>query len=345
MKKILALILALVMALSLVACGSDAPADDGADATDDTVYTLKLSTTRGENTWFAKMYNDMAAELEEASGGRLKLEIFHNNTLGAPADIWTLFTSGGIDMLDMSPGMVGSFTVSEIFNVPFMFDNDQQVGDMMWELYNAGLLKEYTDNMKVLMFLPAGALELCTVDTKVESMDDLKGLILRGSSATINKGIVALGGSSASIQPSEQTMALSQGLLDGVITGANFAEIQSLYESCKYLMNYNIGMSCMFLGINNASYEKLPADLQELLTTTCSKWYTEYYMSTLTTEYGQVLDRLENQHGMEIYQPSEELIADMKAATASLLDEYVANLTAAGLDADAVMAIVNKYVG
>ena len=37
MKKFLALMLALMMALSLVACGEKAPADDGANAPDDAV--------------------------------------------------------------------------------------------------------------------------------------------------------------------------------------------------------------------------------------------------------------------------------------------------------------------
>ena len=374
-KRILALILTLVMVAALAACGSnpggaqndpapngtnepagnpggnDAKEPGGSDEkepagkpADNTVYKLRLSTTRGDNTWFAKMYDDMIADLAERSDGRLQIEVFHNNTLGAPPDIWTMFTTGSIDMLDMSPGMVGSFPVSEIFNVPFVFEDDNQnLGDMMWELYDAGLLAEYTDNMKVLMYLPGGSLELCTVNKKVESMDDFKGMSLRGSSRTINEAVELLGATAVSIQPSEQTMALSQGILTGVITGANFAEIQSLYESCKYLMNYPIGMSCMFLGINPGSYDKLPADLQQLLVDVCDEYYTEYYLPTVDSEYVAVLDRLANQHGMEIYKPSAEFVADMEAATASQWDAYVASLGAAGLDADAIMAIVDSH--
>lgn len=356
-KKIISLLCVLAMTLSfaaLTACGNQSsvgnstpPAEESTQLqpeTDGTVYTLRLSTTRGENTWFAQMYDDMIADIEERSGGRLKIEVFHNNTLGAPADIWNMFTTGSIDMLDMSPGMVGSFPVSEIFNVPFMFESDEQVQGMMEDLMEAGLLAEYTDNMKVLMFLPAGGLELCTTNTKVESMDDLKGMRLRGSSAMLSSGIEAMGGVATAIQPSEQTMALSQGLLDGVITGANFAEIQSLYESCHYLMNCNIGMSCMFLGINNNSFDKLPDDLQQLLVDICKEWHDGYYMETLASEYTQVLDRLENEHGMEIYKPSEELLAGMKAATAPLLDTYISDLEAAGIDSGAVMEIVNAAI-
>lgn len=363
--KVLALMCALVMFLFVAACASTpaapaaepaapvadadpveeaAPAEEAAAPVDDTVYKLIFSTTRGENTWFAKAYDDIIAELEEASNGRLVIEVHHNNTLGAPGDIWTMFTTGGIDMLDMSPGMVGSFTVSELLNVPFYFDTNQQVIETMQGLYDAGLLPEYTDTMQVLAFLPGGGVELCTTNKKVESMADLQGLKLRGSSATLAKGIEAMGGTAVSIQPSEQTMALSQGVLDGVITGANFAEITSLYESCNYLLNCNIGMSCMFCGINNASYAELPADLQQLLTETFARWFTETYMPTLESEYTAVLDRLVNQHGMEVYQPSDEFVGEMKAATAPILDDYKQSLTDAGIDTDAVMAIADAAI-
>ena len=53
MKKFLALILALVMALSLVACGEKAPVDDGADAGDDAAtpeYKVAMITDYGDIT-------------------------------------------------------------------------------------------------------------------------------------------------------------------------------------------------------------------------------------------------------------------------------------------------------
>ena len=93
MKKLLCLLLA----VCLLAVPVTAFAAEGGD---DTVYTLRVSTTRGDSTWFAQMYDDLFAELTEASGGRLQFEVFHNNTLGAPPDLWNMFTEGGIDILD-----------------------------------------------------------------------------------------------------------------------------------------------------------------------------------------------------------------------------------------------------
>lgn len=342
-RKLIALMLVLAMALSLGALTACGGGSNQGNNNDNTVYTLKVSTTRGENTWFAQMYNDMAAELKEKSNGRLVLDIYHNNTLGAPADIWTMFTTGGIDMLDMSPGMVGSFTVSEVLNIPFYLDGNENVGNMMWDLYDSGLLGEYTDHMKVLMFLPAGGIELFTAKGPVESLSDWKGLRACASSSMMSMAIERLGGTAVTTSPSEQVMSLTQGVLDGVITGATFAEIMSLYEAGKYMMRQNMAISCMFFGINNNSYNKLPSDLQQLLTETCSKWYSDYYIKTIETDYAGVLERLASK-GVTIYEPSAQLLSEMKSACSDLVGVYEQKLTDAGIDKDAVMAVVGKYV-
>jgi len=333
MKKLLCLLLA----LCLISIPVTAFAAEGGD---DTVYKLRVSTTRGDSTWFAQMYDEIFEELEEASGGRLEFEVFHNNTLGAPPDLWNMFTEGGIDILDMSPGMVGSFPVSEGFNVPFLFENDNQILAAMNALLEAGLIPEYSDNMEVLAFLPGGGLELFTTKKPVATMEDLQGLKLRASSVTLSNAIGALGGTAVSIQPSEQTTSLQQGVLDGVITGAMFGSWTGLGDVCKYLLQGNIGMSCMFCGMNKATWESLPEDLQALIKDTFTKKVNEFYMPKLEEEYNNSIGVLTGQ-GVEVSQMSEELEAGMREATASFRDDYIATL---GDNADAIMAVIDDAI-
>ena len=333
-----------LLCMALAACMIAVPCTAYAgEAADDTVYTLKVSTTRGDSTWFAQMYDDIFEELTEASDGRLQFEVYHNNTLGAPADIWNMFTMGGIDIIDMSPGMVGSFPVSEGFNVPFLYSNDAQTYAAMNALLEADLLAEYTDYMEVLTFLPAGSLELFTTDKQVSTMDDLAGLKLRGSSVTISNAIGSLGATAVSIQPSEQTTALQQGVLDGVITGALYGSSTGLGEVCPYLMQGAIGMSCMFCGMNNNTWNSLPEDLQTLIKDTFTEKITSYYLPTLEEEYNKSIETLESQ-GVTVYQAPEELLTAMKEATASYKDDYVTSLNEAGLDGDAIIAIIDEAI-
>ena len=331
MKKLLCLLLA----VCLLAVPVTAFAGEGEET-----YTLRVSTTRGDSTWFAQMYDEIFEELTEASGGRLQFEIFHNNTLGQQADLWNMFTEGGIDILDMSPGMVGSFPVSEGFNVPFLFGSDAQVLAAMNALLEAGLIPEYSDNMEVLTFLPAGGLEIFTVKKPITSMEDLAGLKLRASSMTLSNAIGALGGTAVSIQPSEQTTSLQQGVLDGVITGAMYGSWTGLGDVCKYLLQGNVAMSCMFCGMNKATWESLPEDLQTLIKDTFTAKINEFYMPKMDEEYNNAINVLVGQ-GVEVTPMSDELREAMKEATASFRDEYAASL---GDDAEAILAIIDEAV-
>ena len=76
-SRILALLLSLVAVFSLFGCGSKDSGDsnDGSDSSDDgTVYTISWAHSSSTNDRLALATEKMAAELEEASNGRLKIE-------------------------------------------------------------------------------------------------------------------------------------------------------------------------------------------------------------------------------------------------------------------------------
>lgn len=78
-SRILALLLSLVAVFSLFGCGSkDA---DGDSSDDNTVYTISWAHSSSTNDRLALATEKMAAELEEASGGRLKIEHYPRKAL------------------------------------------------------------------------------------------------------------------------------------------------------------------------------------------------------------------------------------------------------------------------
>ena len=84
-SRILALLLSLVAVFSLFGCGSkDA---DGDSSDDNTVYTISWAHSSSTNDRLALATEKMAAELEEASGGRLKIEHYPASPLGAEREI------------------------------------------------------------------------------------------------------------------------------------------------------------------------------------------------------------------------------------------------------------------
>ena len=78
MKKVLALVLALVMVLSMTACGSK-----GGEANADKVYELKVSTTQTEKSMIYAGLQAAADAVAEKTNGKVKVTIYPSSQLGA----------------------------------------------------------------------------------------------------------------------------------------------------------------------------------------------------------------------------------------------------------------------
>ena len=130
-SRILALLLSLVAVFSLFGCGSKDSGDsnDGSDSSDDgTVYTISWAHSSSTNDRLALATEKMAAELEEASNGRLKIEHYPASQLGAEREILEGVALGTIDCGIISSGVVAGFSNSVyVTNMPYLID-DREIG-------------------------------------------------------------------------------------------------------------------------------------------------------------------------------------------------------------------------
>ena len=119
-----------------------------------------------------------------------------------------------------------------------------------------------------------------------------------------------------------------------------FGSWTGLGDVCKYLLQGNIAMSCMFCGMNKDTWASLPEDLQTLIKDAFTAKVNDFYMPKMEEEYNNALGILTGQ-GVEVTPMSEELEAAMREATASFRDDYAATL---GDNAEAILAIIDEAV-
>jgi TRAP-type C4-dicarboxylate transport system substrate-binding protein len=75
--------------------------------------------------------------------------------------------------------------------------------------------------------------------------------------------IQALGAAPTAVQPGDVADALQKGTVDGVIMGYSGATAFQLYQVAKYSTEWNTGVVSFAMVMNQASYDKLPADLKK----------------------------------------------------------------------------------
>lgn len=112
MKKLIALLMALVMVLGLCACGSSqsaAPAAGDAAASDDKVYNIKLGHSDTVDNLIHVSLLNFKAYVEEKSGGKVKVDIYASEQLGSNAEMAEMLQMGSLDAMMMPQGQLANY--------------------------------------------------------------------------------------------------------------------------------------------------------------------------------------------------------------------------------------------
>lgn len=270
MKKLLSLVLVLIMALSLVACGGGGKDADTADGEE--VYKLNFyhifAGVGHEQEWI----NKAIAEVEEQSGGRLIINCIADGTMGGEDELIPQVFAGTLDMSLSGPSVWGTNGgIDEIgwSELPYVVTNYSEMnalGEILPELTNKQLEAKNVD-LYCLGAMSQGIRCLCTIDgKKVESMADAKGLKIRVPSSEVYESTVAAWGCSPTAMSSSQVItSLANGTIDGFESDPASITARGQQESFKYYHEtYHIA-SLNLLMINKSNLEALPEDLQTIL--------------------------------------------------------------------------------
>ena len=237
-------------------------------STDDTVYTLVVTQHDAEASPAGEFLNNWAAEVEEASGGRIDIEIYHGGTIAGPKDAIDAVNLGAVDIAwGLHSYFAGQFPVTEVFALPCIdIDSAVEGSEALWNFYNT---TDYMDaeyeGFHVLYLHTDSQSPIATVDTKIETIEDFKGMSIYATAGPKVTFVSAMEAQAEACAINELYMNLDKGIFDGCITSWSSINWYNFHEAVSYLLDENVGVSTYFLLMNPDSYAKLPADLQAIL--------------------------------------------------------------------------------
>jgi len=345
MKKFLALLLALIMVFALAACGSSAapapaaepkaeeaaPAEAAEAPADDTVYTLKFyhifadeASGGHESLWI----NKAIAEVEEKSGGRLKIDCVPAGVMGSEEELIPQVFAGTVDMSLSGPsvwGTVGNIDAIGWSELPYVVDNYSQMnalGEILPELTNKQLEAAGID-LYCLGAMSQGIRCLCTAEKfKVETVDDCKGLRIRVPQSEVYMSTVEGWGCAATAMSSSQVITgLANGTIEGFESDPASITARGQQEGFHwYIETYHIA-SLNLLMINKSNLEKLPADLQEILISVFKEKCVEQCYDRVGANEAE-LEKIKAA-GVEVITPTAEAFEGFKAADTPYRDSKI----------------------
>lgn len=207
-------------------------------------------------------------QVEEATKGKVKIDIFPAQTLAKGPDIWNAVKTGMADMGWCFHGYWADMTpLSDVITLPFLpFSTAEKGSEVLWKLYEKfpSIQKEYKD-VQVLTMWSSSPYFLITTKKQVKTMEDLKGLKIRVVGGPPTEQMKALGAVPTLIPMPDAYLSLDRGVIDGM--GAPWEAIHGfrLYEIAKYYTVVPLSAVYFTMSMNKAKWESLPKDVQQAI--------------------------------------------------------------------------------
>ena len=347
MKKFLALTLALIMALSLVACGAkEEPAPEkeetkteaGDTAVEFEKQTWKFACSATENTCWADMGRDFGAMVSEATGGAVTVEVYAadqltagNQTEGIQGAI-----DGTIELSAHSNIIYANFDQRlNVVSMPFLFDSYEDVDEKLTGEPGKAVGKVVEDLGLHLLGVGENGFRAITNSKKpIESLADIQGMKLRVAGCKVLNTAYGLWGANwTNANWSEVYTGLQTGTYDGQENPLPTADGASIQEVNKYCANWTGIYDCVFFTMNKELFDSLSPELQAIVEEAGAK-AAENQRNLQRAGVQEVMDKW-TAAGVTITELSDEAIAEFKAATEPMYSdpEIVALLSQELIDA------------
>lgn len=329
-KKWLALALVIVLAAAAIAGGCASTTSNkpggGAGGTPQKVYTLKIATMWPDSILLHKMPVEWARICNEASGGRLKIEVYPAGAIVGAGEVLDATKAGTIDGYHDWPGYwIGKMPASPFFAaVPMYMEPFMHVA---WMYEGGGLefMQKMFDqsgyNVKLMLLGVTHPEQLAVSNKPMQTFDDFKGLKYR-TVGWWGEILRSIGVAVTSVPGAEVYPGLERGIIDAAeFSTPAVNKVLGFQEVTKYVTGPGMHQpSCLFsIGINKKKWDELPKDLQLLMESTARS----VTLWSWTRDLQESMDAVESfeKKGIKKVTAAPEVQKKLYEETIKLLDE------------------------
>jgi TRAP-type C4-dicarboxylate transport system substrate-binding protein len=295
----------------------------------------------------AKAIVPWAKKVEAESGGRIKVQVFNTMQLGGtPPQLFDQAKDGVVDITWTVLGYTpGRFPKTEVFEVPFLTTTGEASSKALWEYVQKNAPEEFKD-VKLIAVHTHGP-GLFHTKTPVTGLESLQGMKIRGGSRIINNMLTKLGATPVGMPVPAVTEALSKGVIQGTTIPWEVAPSLKVHELVKNHTTFygpnGLYNSTFAVSMNKASYDKLPADLKQVIDKNSGLETAAFF--------GRAMDE-GDKAGRAIAEKAGNNIVALDAAetqrwrrTASVVaDDWVKEMSAKGIDGKKLLSDARELI-
>ncbi len=233
-------------------------------------YTMRISHQFPPAHHTAKNLEQFKKEVEEATKGRVDVQLFGAAQLFKPNQNHPAVASGKIEaatILNFQWG--GTIPEMSVSIIPYLMTSVHKqkafIGSEAAKMLEAKMEARGVKNIAWIVDTNDG---IFTSQKKpLMAPPDFQGLKIRGLNKLFDAGLIAMGAQPSAMPGSEVYQALQTGVLDAGFTGVQAANSRKFYEVQKYGVASNIILAFDNLVVNPKWWDGLPADVRQAIQT------------------------------------------------------------------------------
>jgi len=317
-------------ALSVAACGRLEPGTH-----------WDLSMPWGPSEYHVANAIRFAAEVKALTQGELTIHVHPGAVLGIKGpETMRAVEEGLVDMADAASfHQVGTEPLLGFESLPYLVDDIDQLA-LLYEIIRPDVEAAYVRHGLRVVYIVPWPNQNFFFDKLISSAADLEGLTMRSYDKSSTDLVRGLNMTPIQMPSPDVVPALASGALDGVMTSTTTASAQKYWEFLKYTLRSNHTWSCNILAVNEEVWQRLPAETQTGVEGIARALEPEFWEIARRDDLKEL--RTLEANGMITQEMPPPLLAEMRALSQPIWDDFVARVPEAGPLLTAFLAAAGK---
>lgn len=313
--RLAVLCLLFLMLFGIAGCGKTGAGEE------EQRYAWPLGTASPEDTVTQIYAEKFAEEVNRLSGGKVKIQVYPNSTLGGDRELLESCRDGDIPFVIQNTAPQVSFMQDlAVFDMPCLFDSIEEVREKVDDDKFYSLVEQvYQDHGYRLLGYGDQGFRVMSTNRNITAFGDYKGQKIRTMENSYHMDFwKALSAAPTPMSFSEVYIGLQQGTIDAQENPYEVIVSNRLYEQQDYVVETNHLPHLISLIVSDSFFQDLSSEKQEILRKAAA-FAGEEARKALDARIADKKKEIEAS-GTEIVVLEEELREEMKQASESVYE-------------------------
>lgn len=284
---------------------------------------LKLAYQLPADHYVSQNIENFVQKVKNRSNGSITITTYPAGQLYTDKNMNEAIVSGGLDMGLNSTAMWSTVVPAlKVLDLPYLYLSYDAVARAMTGSVGATLTNEMEKKgVHPVIWVDYGYVQYLNNQRPIQSVEDMKGLQLRGYGAIPAQTIKALGASPVSMGSGEVYMAMQRGTIDGLTSSTAAMYERKFYEVGQYLSMTNHEYCEFVLAMNSDAWNRLSPEQRKIIEEAARETEADIRAETKAADQKGMEDL--RAAGVNVFVLPESMYGPWIEATQPVRDEFI----------------------